>query len=282
MKFLSWNIARREAAWRDLAKNSAGIDFALLQEANAPPPDLDEAFSLNPGPFQTGLHIPGKQTRKWRTAIVDLSSRYDCEWIETVPIGEDTFGANAFPVSLEGTIALAKVEIPGESLTLASVYGAWDTSNESLAEGKWIYADAAVHRIISDLSALIGKKRNEKVIVAGDFNLLYGYGEDGSPYWARRYDTVFSRMEALGFRFIGPQFPNGKQADPWPKELPRESKNVPTYHTAQSGPEGAWRQLDFVFASESIADRVTAKALNLPEEWGPSDHCRIEIDVEQV
>jgi hypothetical protein len=25
--------------------------------------------------------------------------------------------------------------------------------------------------------------------------------------------------------------------------------------------------------------RVQVKALNEPEEWGPSDHCRIEIDV---
>jgi hypothetical protein len=25
--------------------------------------------------------------------------------------------------------------------------------------------------------------------------------------------------------------------------------------------------------------RVPVKALNEPEEWGPSDHCRIEIDV---
>ena len=39
-------------------------------------------------------------------------------------------------------------------------------------------------------------------------------------------------------------------------------------------------QLDFVFASESMRDSVRVSALNHPDDWGPSDHCRIEITVE--
>lgn len=91
--------------------------------------------------------------------------------------------------------------------------------------------------------------------------------------------TVFDRMEAIGLRFVGPQSPNGMQADPWPAELPADSKNVPTFRTHRGDPSTATRQLDFVFASESIADRVQTVALNRPEEWGPSDHCRIRIEV---
>jgi hypothetical protein len=49
-------------------------------------------------------------------------------------------------------------------------------------------------------------------------------------YWKARYDTVFERAEALGLRFVGPQYPNGRQADPWPVELPRDSLCVPTFH----------------------------------------------------
>lgn len=42
----------------------------------------------------------------------------------------------------------------------------------------------------------------------------------------------------------------------------------------------ASRQLDFVFASDALANRVTARALNNDsDEWGISDHCRIEIDL---
>lgn len=75
-------------------------------------------------------------------------------------------------------------------------------------------------------------------------------------------------MEALGLSFVGPQAPNGRQADPWPDELPRISKNVPTYHTNRQTPLTCTRQLDFVFASLPLAERVRVKALNQPDEWG--------------
>ena len=39
------------------------------------------------------------------------------------------------------------------------------------------------------------------------------------------------------------------------------------------------RQLDFVFASESIADSLTVRALNGDDEWGPSDHCRVLVEI---
>jgi hypothetical protein len=92
---------------------------------------------------------------------------------------------------------------------------------------------------------------------------------------------VFDRAEAMGLRFVGPQVPDGRQASPWPAELPDGSRNVPTYHTRQQGPMGATRQLDFVFASHTLADRLSVRALNTDsEEWGPSDHCRVEIELQ--
>ena len=37
-------------------------------------------------------------------------------------------------------------------------------------------------------------------------------------------------MEALGLAFVGPEAPTGgHQANPWPEELPKEARNVPTY-----------------------------------------------------
>ena len=96
---------------------------------------------------------------------------------------------------------------------------------------------------------------------------------------ARRYETVFARMRAIGLLFVGPQAPNGRQADPWPGELPGNSRNVPTYHTTRKTPTTATRQLDFVFASDSFGDSLTVRALNSPEQWGPSDHCQLEIEI---
>lgn len=85
----------------------------------------------------------------------------------------------------------------------------------------------------------------------------------------------------MGLEFIGPQAPNGRQAKPRPTELPEGSLDVPTYHTLRQGPMGATRQMDFVFASESLATRLSVRALNSDtEEWGLSDHCRIAIELQ--
>jgi hypothetical protein len=64
-----------------------------------------------------------------------------------------------------------------------------------------------------------------------------GYGDYGNPYWQKRYETVFSRMEAIGLKFVGPQFPDGGiQAIPYPNELPVSSKNVPTFRPKRISP----------------------------------------------
>ena len=90
---------------------------------------------------------------------------------------------------------------------------------------------------------------------------------------------MFERIQVIGLPCIGPEYPNGKQADPWPGELPRDSTNVPTFHSNRQGPATAARPLDYVFASAGLADSLTVRALNEPHEWGPSDHCRIEIEL---
>ena len=37
---------------------------------------------------------------------------------------------------------------------------------------------------------------------------------------------------------------------------------------------------DFVFASTTLAGRINVQADNDPENWGPSDHCRVIIEVD--
>jgi len=123
--------------------------------------------------------------------------------------------------------------------------------------------------------------RSHRIIAAGDLNILHRYGEQGNAYWAARYATVFDRADAMGLHFVGPQAPHGRQASPWPPELPDGSRNVPTFHTPRQGPMGETRQLDFVFASPALKDRLSVRALNAdPDEWGPSDHCRVAIELQ--
>ena len=271
MKIVSWNIACLIEPWHVLARTDA--DLALLQEAGEPPSDVAQQVEVNPAPWC----IPGVDgRRKWRTAIVKLSERVQVEWIEAKALEDAT--SREFAVSRVGTLAAAHVTAPGvEPFVAVSMYSLWTRPHASAGGGR-IVSDSSAHRLVSDLSAFIGRQDGHRILAAGDLNILHGYGERGSEYWAGRYGSVFDRMEALGLPFVGPQHPQGRQADPWPDELPRESKNVPTYHWDED-PATATRQLDFVFASRGMADSVSVRAVNEPEQWGPSDHCRLEIEV---
>ncbi len=206
-----------------------------------------------------------------------LNPSIQATWYEPKSIGD---AANReFAVSRLGTLSAATITAPDEEpITFVSMYAAWESPHAN-TNSAWIYADASVHRLISDLSVFIGRQRGHRIIAAGDLNILHGYGEHGSPYWGARYQTIFDRFSAIGLRFVGPQSPNGRQSVPWPNELPNDSLNVPTYYTAGQGIAGAARQLDFVFASTDIADQVQVRALNGVNEWGKSDHCRVAIEV---
>jgi len=167
----------------------------------------------------------GTLKRSWRAAVVNLSHDYDVEWI--TPKSLEDAHSDDFAVSRLGTIAAGIVDLPlEEPFILVSMYGSWE-STHPMIEGSSIYADTSVHRIISDISTFIRNKDGHRIIAAGDLNILYGYGERGREYREYRYSTVFDRMNSLGLDFVGPQAPDGgKQAYPWPKELPKDSKNV--------------------------------------------------------
>lgn len=274
LRLVSWNIGKRSAAWDHLLSDPS-LDLALLQEVKPPPEHV--ACDLTPRRDEDVWTMPGYE-HPFRTAIARLSNRVSLRPRPTAPLG--TAARDVFAVSMPGTLTVADVEHDGETFTCVSAYAPWQYVLGASKSG-WIIADASVHRLLSDVSTLIASQTGHRLIVAGDFNVLRGHGEDGSPYWARRYQTIFDRCDALGLAFIGPQVPNGRQASPWPAELPKDSKNVPTFHSSSQSPATASRQLDFVFASKSIADRVRVRALNEVEEWGPSDHCRVSIEIEK-
>lgn len=266
VKMICWNIAKRKAAWRFLLGCEA--DIALLQETSAPPDDVAGKVEVDPAPFQDA-----DGSKFSRAAVVKLSDRVEVEWLAPVPIHEARAGD--LVESQPGSIAAARISAPGvRPFIAASICAAYDKVHRSV--GKAYVVDASLHRVISDLSLLIGHIRYHRIVAGGDLTIWHGYGHD---YWKRRDDTVFARMEALGLPLAGPQYPHGRQADPWPSWLPEDSLNVPTYQRIGESPATARDQLDYVFASRSMAGSVEVRALNSVEEWGPSDHCRIEIEV---
>ena len=92
--------------------------------------------------------------------------------------------------------------------------------------------------------------------------LPYIVGADLSTWWDSD-TTVFGDMMRIGLPLIGPY--------------------TATFHSPLHGenPSDAHRQLDYVFGSRSIAHRLSVRALNDPKDWGPSDHCRIVVNLEE-
>jgi hypothetical protein len=266
IKLVSWNIAHREEAWRFLTMQ--GYDLALLQEAASPPSDLELPLVAGDAPWALG---GAGIARRWRSAVVGLSDRVE---VRHLPVsGIDAADSHTVAVSRAGTLAVAEITVraTGERFHVASMYGAWESPMGD-EERREIYADASVHRLISDLSTLVYRERAHRVIAAGDLNVLRGYGERGSPYWRDRYATVFHRMDAIGLPCVGPELAAGAAPrNPPPDERPSDSRTVPTFRVRIADPSSASRQLDFVFAS---------RVLDAADQWGPSDHCRIEIDLE--
>ena len=109
--------------------------------------------------------------------VVRLSDRVDVEWFKQVgPTGPTE--PNEVAVSGIGTIAAARVTTRDGSVApfiAVSMYGCWQ-SPHPIADGDWIYSDASVHRIISDLSAFIGyydRPSKHRILAAGDLNMSF-------------------------------------------------------------------------------------------------------------
>ena len=254
-----WNIENKHASWRLLRTMEA--DVALLQEARPPPSDVSiSAHAINnPGAWPEG--------RIGKVAVVRLSDRAKVTFIE------ESFATDPY------LLAAARVQPPhAEAFIAVSICPAYEYPH-AVVPGKMKNVASSLHRSISDLSAFIGRPQQHRVLVAGDFTVTRGPSTYQNPYWSAREQTIFDRMDALGLQCVGPEAPHGRQADPWPEWLPQESKNVPTFRRIGTSPADAEAQLDYVFASKGMVDAVRVRALNAPDEWGPSDHCRVVIDV---
>ena len=272
---VSWNIAKWEQPWRDLLQMDA--DIALLQEAGRIPPEVADSVSIGAHePWESGLYDRF-------AAVVKLSDRVEVEWFEqTAPISETK--PNQIAVSGIGTVAAAKVTPPdGLPFIAVSMYARWIKPHPSTGS-KWQvgYSDGSAHRIISDLSAFIGSTdpSTHRILAAGDLNFIHGVTDEDPLELPARSRTVMSRMDALGMEFLGPQHPNGRQADPTPLGLPPDTRNVPTYYKPGQSAETAQKQFDYVFASRGFHESIHVRALNSVQDWGPSDHCRLLIEVE--
>lgn len=299
-KIVCWNIAKKQAPWRELVKmaDAGDADVALLQEAGNPPWDIEKDVDTGPSESWDSRVWNADYEKLWGKEklikrfgirglfdrwckIVKLSNHVEIEWFKQIsPIAG--VARDEIAVSGIGTIAAARI-IPPDSdpFIVISMYARWLGSHPS-AKGRSSFPDSAAHRIISDLTAFIGTPDpgNHRILAAGDLNMVYGVIKgNGKPSMTARERGVWERMDALGLEFIGPNCPNGRQAHTTPDYLPPDTLNVPTYHSNQKPPESAVDQLDYAFASRGFHNEVRVRAMNEVDEWGPSDHCRLLIEV---
>ena len=214
---------------------------------------------------------------------MQLTDGVEIEWFRPVePISE--LGMRNIGVSGIGTIAAARViprRRPREAFVTVSMYARWMKPHPTTSS-RWRVgaSDVSAHRILSDLSTFVGHRDPSchRILAAGDLNMFYGAtGNDLSLLERER--SVWTRFEALGLEFLGPQAPAGRQAKPAPPEVPADTRNVPTYVPKGQSVEAARHQLDYAFASRGFHEKVRVRALNRVEEWGSSDHCRLLIEV---
>ena len=216
LRIVSWNIARRTEPWYELL--DMGADIALLQEAAEPPANVMEQIAVGSEPWTTAGDDSAR-TRKWRTAVVALTDRVEVEWLRSGRVGEER--PKGLAVSRRGTLAVATVNAPGyEAFFIASMYARL---------GKLTRADSGG----LDLFGRVSSPAHLRLVCVHRHGASTPHSHRRRSqhpprsrrawkrYWAGRYESMSARMEALDLPFIGPQSPNGRQADPWPDELPR-------------------------------------------------------------
>ena len=257
-----------------------GADVALLQEVKSFPFEIPPYVEVDSRPLCEPWD--NEYFDRW-PAIVRLSNRVKVEWYKRV-LPFHTLEPKEIGVSGIGTVAAARVtssETEIAPFIVASMYARWMCPNPS-TDSKWRvgFADGSAHRIISDLSAFIGSHdpSTHCILAAGDLNIVYGATKDNPRELPERNQSVFDRFQDLGFEFVGPQSPNGRKANPIPQYLPTDTGNVPTF-ALHKKTQNATHQLDYVFASRGFHRSVKTHAFNRIDEWGPSDHCRICIDI---
>ena len=223
----------------------ASWDFLVAEHIDADLAMLQEAYTPTPIAKRSLDVGPGP----WRTpgsnsarAIVGISSD-----VEVVRIPEDEViqaGVPGEAVDRHIFAAAAIERVDGDPFYAVSIE-AWPD---------------IVHAVPEVLRAVTRAGGRElPFVVGGDFNVRRGYDST----------AIFRDLAAAGVPLVGPFGTDGG--------------TTPTKYDNRRGgvPADARRQLDYVFASTSIAETITVRALNGPtkEEWGPSDHCRILIEL---
>ena len=193
------------------------------------------------------------------SVVARLSDRVSTGFIETQLIGDPY--SHDFYTSEWGTLGAAVVNSNGEDepLTVVSMAAGGDNFTHEVrlaksSRGHWLGASAdfgsiAAGRAVEAASLPLATGRSTEVGVA-----------------IRRRSGTNARRCTFRRHLTG--------CEPWAfaTSCPRDGADTAatwvTFKPIGLSPAEAWGQLDYVFATENIADRVSVRALNEPDEWG--------------
>lgn len=266
----SWNMNRTAGSWAYLRVLRAryGVDVFLLQEAGRPSSSPD-GFVIEPAP---------QETDRWKI----LPQRWYCSAIATpegigtlsprrpIPLREAKADWGEFVASHPGQFAVGDLETAdGTAVTVISLYGIWD----KIPETGELFAEATLHRAISDLAVVFQARGAQNILLAGDLNVWRAYAGNGEP-WVPRFATVFDRPASFGLELLGPFRPEGA---PLLEGCPcntADCRHVNTFRYQRKATATPY-QNDYVFASSGLARRLIpgdCYAVEDEDVWEHSDH----------
>ena len=205
------------------------------------------------------------------SAVVTLDENLEFLPRRPVPVPGAAYGQ--FFACHPGQFAVADIVLSNqERVTVVSLYGMWDR----LRDGGDLYADASLHRAISDLTVLFADRPGGNIVVAGDLNIWHAYDratsiKNWSAHWADRFRLVFERLATHGLELVGPF---REDAQPPLERCPcnggDQCRHVNTY-LFNRNPKNVPYQNDFVFATKSV---VVSRCYAVQDEviWEHSDH----------
>lgn len=250
MKIISWNTNHWQSKNQDngfweYVDNSLDPDIALFQEI--------KPKQKVPG-FIGEKHKPVEKISDAGTYIwehIDPKRKWGTGvFTKNLPVRELNIKTD-----YQGCIGVAEVPYNGELFTFISLYAILENG----------YSITTLHRMFSDLTPILdGKKdstgKKRKIILGGDFNASLQWDEQ-QP--GESHKIMFERLENFGMI-----------------DLLLDKYDQPVHTWRRKNTRRKW-QLDYVFSSKNIADRI--KDINVLHDQQIeqlSDHNPIEVVLE--
>jgi hypothetical protein len=256
---------KRVRAW-DFLRERVRPDVALVQEARPGGPNAGVVFR------EGGIHDDRTGKAKdlgWGSAVVSFGPS-----LREIDHALSPFRTEPNPIlrTFPGTVAVAEVE-SNEHLVVVSAYGLIDRG----------YADATVHRILSDLAPLIDERRARRMVIAGDLNVTTQWSVKHSSFLRGYHKECLARDRELFARFAALGFHNLVRRSDAEGPLPGcecadgpACRHVQTQrHEKSSFP---W-QNDYVFVTADIVEREPVlEVFDQEDAWELSGHCPVVIE----